>query len=217
MSQERATIEGGIVAELRALQTASRDHRLSRGDIGVYSVLLSHARDGLAYPGPARISEMARLAVSNVKQSLGRLEDLKYIETIRTKARVRNRYRMLEPPMVPSLKGERARAAAARELGMRAGPAAKPSKAGAIATKRAELGMRAGPAIPGAPPATGDACRPPTGHACRPELGMRAGPELAFNSPSELKERRTKDGEMPKAAAECFAMALGRTATGGSQ
>ena len=218
MAQDSATIDGSMLAELRALQVAARDWRLNRGDIGVYSVLLSHAnKEGVAYPGPTRISEQARLAVSNVKASLGRLEALQYIEVMRTKARVQNRYRLLDPPNVPSLKGERARAEAALELGMRTGPVHKPSRAGTASRKRSELGMRAGPAKSDAVPATGHAGRPTTGHADRSELGMRAGPELALNSSSELKERRAQNSEMPKAAAECFAIALGKTSAGSAR
>ena len=213
MTQDDAIIEGGLLAEHRALRAAAQDYRLNRGDVGVYSVLLMHARDGVAYPGPTRISEMARLAISNVKEALERLEALKYIAVLRTKARVKNRYRLLQPPTGQSRKAARARAEAMKELGMRAGPVARRSKAQVAAARGEELGMRAGPVAGTAPIATGDACRPATGDACRPELGMRAGTELALNSSSELKEQRTQRSGMPKAAADCFALALGGPAS----
>ena len=150
--------------ELQALRAAACDWRLSRGDVGVYAVILQHANsDRESWPGPTRISNVANLAVSNVKSSLKRLEDWKYIEIIRPGLRKANRFLVLQSPVVPSKKKHRLIQETRRQLGMPTGLDAKPSRA-----------------------ATRDAGRLSTRDAGRLELGMRTGHELSFNSPKEL-------------------------------
>lgn len=168
-----------VLEELHALRAAACDWRLSRGDVAVFAVLLKHAdAEGLTFPGPSLIGGAAHLAVSNVKVSLKRLEAYRYIETERRGERRANRYWILESPKVPSQKTARLIRQAGRELGMRAGPVAKPSRG----AREPKLGMRAGPDWEDGAAPTGYAGRLATGYAGRPQLGMRAGHELAFNS-----------------------------------
>lgn len=109
------------VDEAQLLRAAACDWRLSRGDVGVYAVILQHAdEDGHAFPGPTRIGQLAHLAVSNVKKSLKHLEDLKYIYVHRPGPRRANRYVVQDPPTVPSRKRAKAIREVARDLGTHA-------------------------------------------------------------------------------------------------
>jgi len=161
------------VDELHAIRAAAFDWRLSRGDVAVYVVLLQHLnfRTGESWPGATRIGAIANLAMSNVKASLRRLEELRYIAVIRPGQRIANRYEILESPKVPSRKLVRMMEQTRRDLGMPATPA---------------LGMRAGPDSSKRRTPSGDAGRSSSGYADRPHLGMRAGHELAFELSSEL-------------------------------
>lgn len=159
-----------VLDELQALRSGTLDWRLSRGDLGVLAVLLKHSNAaGESWPGPSRIADLANLAVSNVKASLRRLEELRYIAVTRPGPRKKNRFTVLTSPAVPSQKAARAMAKCARELGIRAGPVAKPSRA-----------------------ATGPADRTATRPADRPELGMRAGHELASELAIELTAKSAR-------------------------
>jgi len=90
----------------------------------VLAVILMHCDgEGEAFPGPTRISELARLAVTNVKACIRHLEALQYIEVIRPGLRKANRYRIVQSPKVPPRKTAQIIADARREQGMRASPA----------------------------------------------------------------------------------------------
>lgn len=90
------------VVEVQALRAAACDWRLSRGDVGVYAVLLRHAdAAGLTYPGPALISRDAHLAVPNVKASIVRLARAGYIRIERRGLRRANHYHLQRSPKVP--------------------------------------------------------------------------------------------------------------------
>lgn len=196
---EAQTSRPTVVDELHALRHACLDWRLARGDLAVYAVLLKHADAAReAFPGPKRISNLAAIAVSNVKASLRRLEDMKYIRVVRSGLRKANRYVILDSPAVPSKKASLAMQGLARELGMRTGPDAKRSRAAPKASTPQKLGMRTGPDDAPACDATGHAGRSATGHAGRSELGMRAGHELALELASELATAGTQAGAAQK-------------------
>lgn len=170
MANERA---GRIqpVDEVQLLRAAACDWRLSRGDVGVLAVILRHCDDRRrAFPGPTLISQEARLATSNVKTSLRRLEELRYIEVERPGLRKANRYRVLESPRVMDQKVAREIAATKRELGLSASPA---------------LGMRTGldRKIPrrATRPAGDHQLGLPTGQ----QLGLPTGHEVALEDTSE--------------------------------
>ncbi|WP_157475269.1 hypothetical protein [Lysobacter sp. Root494] len=186
MSNDRPT----ALDELHALRHACMDWRLARGDLAVYAVLLKHADAGReAYPGPKRISSQAAIAVSNVKVSLRRLEDLKYIRVIRPGLRKANRYVISDSPAIPS----KEKAAAMREiaslLGMQAGPDPRRPRAASNPQRTRNLGMQAGPDDARGVSASRHAGMTATGYARSPELGMRAGYELASELSSELIAR----------------------------
>lgn len=112
------------VEEVELLRAAACDWRLSRGDVGVFAAILMHCdADGEAFPGPTRLSQLARLAVTNVKACIRHLEQLRYIEVVRPGLRKANRYRILQSPKVMPRKHARAIAATSRQLGTRAFPA----------------------------------------------------------------------------------------------
>ena len=103
MANEPGTGRISPVDEAQLLRAAACDWRLSRGDVGVYAVILAHCDDKWhAFPGPSTISKQARLAVTNVKASLKHLETLYYIEVIRPGLRKANRFIVQESPSVPS-------------------------------------------------------------------------------------------------------------------
>jgi hypothetical protein len=90
------------VDEVRLLRAASCDRRLSRGDLGVFAVLLQHCDDSwLAYPGIRRLSTSARLAFSNVLASIERLETFAYVRVIRRPQGSRQDYQVLQSPEIP--------------------------------------------------------------------------------------------------------------------
>ncbi len=87
------------VDEVQLLRAAACDWRLSRGDIGVYAVILKGAdRDWLSFPGTRLIAEKARLAASNVGTSIEKLERLGYLKVIRRGQRKRQDYQLLQSP-----------------------------------------------------------------------------------------------------------------------
>lgn len=183
--------------ELHSLRNACFDWRLARGDLAVYAVLLKHAdATREAFPGPKRISALAAIAVSNVKASLRRLAELKYIDVVRPGPRKMNRYMILDSPAIPSKKAVLAMRVLGRELGMRAGPDAKRPRAAPKVSAPQKLDMRAGPDEADNSEPTGHAGRPTTGDAGRTELGMQAGHELSFNSLNELSHANTNAARM---------------------
>lgn len=112
------------VDEVQLLREAACDWRLSRGDVGVYAVILQHAdEDGLAFPGPTRIGELSHLAISNVKKSLRHLEALRYLHVHRPGPRRANRYVVLDSPSIPTRKAASNISEVRRELGMQPAPA----------------------------------------------------------------------------------------------
>lgn len=124
MSDEHRKGRISPVDEVHLLRDAACDWRLSRGDVGVYAVILEHAdENGLAFPGPTRIGEMANLATSNVKKSLRHLEALRYIRVHRPGPRRANRYEVLDSPSIPTRKAASNISEVRRELGMQAAPA----------------------------------------------------------------------------------------------
>lgn len=159
------------VDEVRLLRAAACDWRLSRGDVGVLAVILRHCDDRRrAFPGPTLISQEANLATSNVKTSLRRLEDLRYIEVDRPGLRKANRYRVLESPRVMDQRVARQIAATKRELGLPASPA---------------LGMRTGPDRTISRRATRPAGDHQLGLSTGRQLGLSTGHEVAFESTFE--------------------------------
>ncbi len=123
MANESSPERLAPVEEVKLLRSASCDWRLCRGDVAVYAVLLMHCDgDGHAFPGPSRISELARLAVTNVKAALKHLEDLEYIEVIRPGLRKANRYIVKDSPKVPLRKTAKILVESRRSLGMPASP-----------------------------------------------------------------------------------------------
>lgn len=88
--------------ELRMLRRGAADWRLSRGDVAVYSVLLSHADGNLfTFVGPSTMAFLANLSLTNVKKSLARLETLGYVRVHRRGLRKANHYFLQPPPAVP--------------------------------------------------------------------------------------------------------------------
>lgn len=169
MADDRPT----VLDELHALRAAAFDWRLSRGDVAVYAVLLQHLnfQSGESWPGATRISRIARLAVNNVKASLRRLEEHRYISVVKSGPRIANRYRILNPPKVLSRKVVKAMEEARRSLDMDTCP---------------ELDMQAGPERQHSTTPSGHARIPPSGHTGVSHLGMPACHELASELSSEL-------------------------------
>jgi hypothetical protein len=157
------------VDEVRLLRSAAFDHRLSRGDIGVFAVILSHCdAERRSFPGPALISKVAKLAVSNVKISLRALEVLRYIEVERPGLRKKNRYRVLDSPRVlPRVVYE-----TSRRLGSSVGrrPSGK-NLAKPFGAKSGDAGMQ------------------PTGLVDVQQLGMHAGHEVASKALLKSQEK----------------------------
>ena len=185
MANEGAKGRISPVHEAQLLRAAACDWRLSRGDVGVFAVILAHCDDAwLSFPGPSLISRDARLAMSNVKASLARLEALKYIRIKRPGPRKANRYVALESPNVPSQKVQRI-LKDARKLGLPAGPdwSAKESPtrpAHRLATRPAgsqQLGL-------------------PAGHESSSEITYESScASRRFPSPEELEQQRREREE----------------------
>ncbi len=111
------------VDEVQLLRAAACDWRLSRGDVGVFAVILQHCdSEGLAFPGPTRIGQLARLSPTNVKASLRRLEVFEYVKVLRPGPRKANRFQVLDSPRVTSRKALKVIQDSNRELGMQTGP-----------------------------------------------------------------------------------------------
>lgn len=146
------------VDEVQLLRAAACDWRLSRGDLGTLAVILRHCNaEWVAFPGPKTIAEKARLAVTNVKACIRRLEKFRYIEIERRGLRKKNRYRILSSPTCPT-----------RRAGI---PRFK------SATGRAD--------IPSSENPSGYAGIHQTGHAGIQKLGMPARHEDAFKTPNK--------------------------------
>lgn len=159
------------VDEVQALRAAACDWRLSRGDVGVFAVILEHCNaDGQAFPGPALISKRARLSVTNVKASIRRLEAMRYITIERPGLRKKNRFQVtFKPaPIIPRLAGipSQMKKALARLDGN---------------SSRRHTQLRKGSRV-----TTGDAGMHSTGYAVMNKLGMPARHEVAFKSLSEI-------------------------------
>ena len=103
------------VDEVQLLRAAACDWRLSRGDVGVFAVILKHCDADLrAFPGPTLIAKEARLSVTSVKASIRQLEEWRYLTVERPGLRRRNRYLVLSSPVVRSRSSTRM----TRELGL---------------------------------------------------------------------------------------------------
>lgn len=87
------------VDEVQLLRAACCDWRLSRGDLGVFAVILKHANaEWFARPGTRTIADQARLAASNVASRLENLERNGYLKVIRRGQRKCQHYQLLDPP-----------------------------------------------------------------------------------------------------------------------
>ncbi len=124
MSDESGKGRISPVDEAKLLRAAACDWRLSRGDVGVFAVILMHCDEQWhAFPGPTLIAHEANLAVTNAKASLRHLEELQYIRVIRPGLRKANRYVVLESPTFRSRKTTGIIREIQRDLGMHASPA----------------------------------------------------------------------------------------------
>lgn len=160
------------VDEAQLLRAAACDWRLSRGDIGVFAVILEHCDAELrSFPGPALIAKRARLSVTSVKSSIRQLEQWRYVEIERPGLRKRNKYRVLPSPTVLP----RVVATTTRQMGL---PSAGNFQRGNWSRGVSQSSQRVGHA-------TGQAQRHPTGQACLQQLGKRARQEVAFEGTTE--------------------------------
>lgn len=101
MGDERRKERIAPVDEARLLRAAACDWRLSRGDVGVFAVILEHADDSwLSFPGIRLLSEKAHLANSNVLTSIGKLEGFGYITVLRRGQGRRQDYRVMASPEI---------------------------------------------------------------------------------------------------------------------
>lgn len=156
------------VEEIRLLRAAAFDHRLSRGDVGVMAAVLEHCdSDWSAFPGPARIAKRANLAVTNVKRSLRKLEQLGYLQVHRRGVRKRSEYIVSAPPAVPT------RRASVPSLNLRKGHDS--------ARERTQFGSR----NQHDRPVTGYESITPTGRADVHQLGTLARHESTLKAPIE--------------------------------
>ena len=197
-----------MLQELRLLRCATRDRRLSRGDCGVYGVILEHCNKlGVAFPGATRLSLIAGLDVKNVKVSIKKLEKNGYLQVLRRGQRVSNQYQILIPSgyaQAPSLNGT------SEEPGDSHAPSSNsaPEASGGVATPSDQtqrvsdvvVGSSGGvaDASGGAVDGSGGVSIPASGGAGIPDLGAPASPELTGNSlkeelcVEELRERRAR-------------------------
>lgn len=160
------------VDEVQLLRAAACDWRLSRGDLGVFAVILEHCDGNLrAFPGPALIAKRARLSVTSVKTSIRQLEEWRYLKVERPGLRKRNRFQILPSPNVIP----RSIIATTRELGL---PSASFGQRGNWSRGVTQSSQRANHA-------TGQAQQHPTGQACLHQLGKRARHEVALESTIE--------------------------------
>jgi hypothetical protein len=101
VGDERGKARIAPVDEARLLRAAACDGRLSRGDVGVFAVILEHADDTwVAFPGIRLLSERARLAASNVLASISKLEGFGYITVLRRGQGRRQDYRVMASPEI---------------------------------------------------------------------------------------------------------------------
>jgi hypothetical protein len=164
------------VDEVQLLRAAACDWRLSRGDVGVFAVILQHCdHDRTAYPGPTRIGQLAKLAPTNVKASIRRLEVFEYVLVSRPGERRKNRFTVLESPSIPSRKTLRIIASARLELGAQTGPVSGKALA---ATRHARMHL--------------------TGHAGVQQLGLSARHEVAFKAPKKSQGHLASPEEEPE-------------------
>lgn len=168
------------------MRSAACDWRLSRGDLGVFAVLLQHCdQAGACRPGPARISTMANLATSNVKASLGRLEELAYIRVHRPGPRKANRYQVLDSPAIPCRRTAEQLGKVRAELGLPAGLDAVATSEPTRSAGRPHLGPPAGLDTGSESKPTRPAGRSPTRPAGRLQLGLPTGHESTLEGTSE--------------------------------
>jgi hypothetical protein len=162
------------VDEIQLLRAAACDYRLSRGDLGVFAVILEHCdADLCAFPGPALIARKARLSVTSVKNSIRQLEEWRYLKVERPGLRKRNRFQVLPSPTVLPR--------AAFETGQVSLTSSRLSKRGNWSRGVAQSGSKLK-----AP--TGQAQQPPPGQARLHQLGKSARQEVAFKSPEKSQD-----------------------------
>lgn len=172
MANEPGTGRISPVDEVQLLRAAACDWRLSRGDVGVFAVILAHCdTDQRAFPGPALIAKRARLSVTSVKSSIRQLEEWRYLKVERPGLRKRNRFQVLPSPTVIP----RSIVATARELHL---PSASLGQRGGWS--RGVTQSKATEAQ-----ATGQAQQHPTGQARLHQLGKRARHESTLEGTSE--------------------------------
>lgn len=173
MANEGGKARISPVDEAQLLRAAACDWRLSRGDVGVFAVILEHCDEELqAFPGPALIAKKARLSVTSVKSSIRQLEEWRYLKVVRPGLRKRNRFEIQPSPRVMP----RVVALTSRELGL---PRSHCGRRGdwSRGVTQSEAKQRQ---------ATGQAERHPTGQAGLHQLGKRARHEVALESTSEI-------------------------------
>jgi hypothetical protein len=155
------------VDEVQALRAAACDWRLARGDLGVFAVILEHCNaEGESFPGPALIAKKARLAVTNVKGCIQRLEALRYIEVVRPGLRKKNRFKVTFKPLhiLP------------RDRGMPSQLKREVARQKANSSREHSQSKRSTTAP------TGDTRMHSTGHARMNQLGIQVRQEVAFKS-----------------------------------
>lgn len=185
MSDERLS----PVLEVQLLRAAACDWRLSRGDVGVFAVILRHCDGDLhAFPGPTRIAKEAMLSVTSVKCSIRALEQFRYLGVKRPGLRKRNTFEVLPSPTVTP----RGLIAISREFGL---PSAKKHQrmnwSREVAQSKRTLNS-----------ATGQVQHLPTGQVRLHQLGKSARHELAFNSPKNSQQLSPlADGQKQEASA----------------
>lgn len=177
------------VEEVQLLRAAACDWRLSRGDVGVFAVILRHCDGDLcSFPGPSRIAKEAGLSVTSVKSSTRALEQFRYLEVERPGLRKRNRFHVLPSPPVPP----RQAIALSREMGL---PSFKKHQ-----RMNWSRGVAQSKRTPRAP--TGQVQQHQTGQVRLHQLGKSARHELAFNSPRNSQQLLPSAGEEQERSAD---------------
>ena len=171
------------VEEVKALRAATRDWRLSRGDVAVYGAILQHCNaDGESFPGPTRISKLIMLAITNVKISIKKLEAFRYIEVSRPGPRKKNRFKVTFKRLyVPPRNADKPSQLVTK----------KPRVVPISSREHIQIEHQAaGP--------TGLVGMHSTGLADMNQLGMPARHEVAFKSPSEITGATRSDSDLEK-------------------
>jgi len=90
--------EAGLLARWKLVLAASRDARLSRGDVAVLAAILDRMNDaGVAWPGLGTVATDAGIARRTAVRSVTRLVDLGYLQRASGDRTTSNRYRMGTP------------------------------------------------------------------------------------------------------------------------